>query len=97
ARARQPDDEDRIRARVPPGAAGGEELARADLDLLLGVGLDQLRAITALGALELIPQLVVAEGLGVFAAILERLAERKTQVIPIGEHGRRRRERGTHL
>ena len=65
--------------------------ARADLDLLTGIVLDDLRAILAFGALQSIAPLVVAEGLRIFALILQPLAEREAQVIPVDERGRRRR------
>src|SRR5262249_2310847 len=63
-RAGQADDENGIRGLMSPTGATGEEFGRTDPDLLPGVGLDQLRAIAALGPLELVALLVVAVRLG---------------------------------
>src|SRR6185437_978988 len=87
ARARQPDDEYRIRTRAAPALAGGEELSRAHPDLLAGVALDELRAVTALGTLQLVAELVGLEGCGELAPVLQPLAERKAQVIAVVECG----------
>ena len=64
ARARQADDENRIRIRRAPAARAWRRTPRADLDLLPCVGLDDLGAIAAFGALQRIALLVVAERLG---------------------------------
>ncbi len=96
ARARQPDDENRVGARIPVAGAGGEELARADLDLVFGVALDELGAVAAFGALERIAEPVLLEGRGELARIFQRLAERKVQVVAIDEPGGRGRDRTAH-
>src|SRR6202011_5385267 len=96
ARARQPDDENRIVPRGPGARARGEELVRADLDLLPRVALDDLWPVAALGALQRVAALVVAPGLGVLAAILVGLAERETQVIAIDRRRPGRRLLGAH-
>src|SRR6185369_5888735 len=96
ARARQADDEDRIRALVSPALPGCEELGCTDPDLLVRVLLDELRAITAFGTLELITLPVVAERLAKVALIFERLTDGETQVIAIDERGGWRRHRVLH-
>src|SRR6516162_2432430 len=61
ARARKPDDEDGLAARMAPTRAAGEELRGTDPDLLLRVAFDQLGPVAAFGALELVTQPVVVE------------------------------------
>src|SRR5437764_11083380 len=91
ASPRQPDDEDRVRplaAEAPPGC---EEFTGANLLLQARIALDQFGLVAALALLECIAALVVAEGLGVLAAILECLAEREAEVIAVHETRRRGR------
>jgi hypothetical protein len=73
-----------------PAVARREEIARADLDLQ-AVLRSMARPIAAFGSLQRIAALVVFEGFGVLAAVLERLAEREAQVIAIDERVPRRR------
>src|SRR5207302_8778372 len=83
--ARQPDDEDRIRPLAAAARAGGEEFAGAEARLQAETPLHGAEIEAALGFLERVAPLVVAEGFLVFAAVLERLAERETEVVPIDE------------
>ncbi len=64
-----------------------EELARAELDLPFDRALERLRPIAALVLLERIAPGVELEGLGILATILERLAERKAEVVAVDERG----------
>src|SRR6185312_9052903 len=89
----QPDDEYRIRTRAAPALAGGEELSRAHPDLLAGVALDELRAVTALGTLQPLAErkaqviAVVERGAGSFlgAAHARQLLVGKTVGLEVGE------------
>src|SRR5437763_12333747 len=83
--ARQPDDEDRIRPLAPPACAGGEEFAGSEACLQAEIALHGAEIEAALGFLERVAALVVTEGFLVFAPVLERLAERETEVVPIDE------------
>src|SRR5206468_9732728 len=83
--ARQPDDEDRIRPLAAAARAGGEEFAGAEGCLQAEIPLHGAEIEAALGFLERVAPLVVAEGLLGFAAVLVRLAERETEVVPIDE------------
>ena len=96
ARARKPDDEDGVAARMTPPGAAGEELRGTDLDLLLRVAFDQLGLVAAFGALELVTQPVVMERVGKIALVFVRLAECEAQVVSVYETRRRRRHRGLH-
>jgi hypothetical protein len=62
----------------------GEELRRAHRLLQPCIALGESRPVAALGLLQRIAPLVVSEGCGVLRAVLERLAERKAQVVAIG-------------
>ena len=68
-----------------PQSVRREELAAADLDLLAGVVLDDLRPVAALGALQGIAALVATPRFGVLAAIFMGLAEREAQMIAIDD------------
>src|ERR1700716_261988 len=96
ARARQTQDENRIFLLDAGAVSRGEELVRADVDLLPRVVLDDLGPVAALGALLCIAPRVVAPGLCVLAPILVGLAECETQMIAIAQRGAGRRLCGTH-
>src|SRR5579862_6910474 len=83
--SRQADDEDRLVTRASDPASCGKEFRGADGLLKVRVALDVLGPVAALGLLQRIAALVVFEGLLVRATVLQRLSERKTQVITIGE------------
>src|SRR5580693_2725999 len=61
----------------------GEELRRAHFDLPARVDLRDFRPVPALCELQGVAPLVIVPGLRVFAAILERLAQRETQMVSI--------------
>src|SRR5207237_4068856 len=82
---RQPDDQARIRPRAPPDCAGGEEFAGPEACLQAEIALHGAEIEAALGFLERVAALVVAERFLVFAPVLECLAERETEVVPIDE------------
>ncbi len=90
AGTRQADDEDRRARIIAVATPGGEKLRGAGLDQQPGVVLDAGGLVAAFGLFQRIAALVVGEGFGVFATILERLAERKAQVIAVGEGDARR-------
>src|SRR6267378_7334221 len=89
AGAREPQNEDRFAAGRAVAVALAEKLARTDPLLVRGVLLQKLRPIAALGALERVAALVVAEGHLVGPAVLVRLAEREAQVVAVDQRGRR--------
>src|SRR6202044_78031 len=86
---RQAQDEDRVRARIAPSRARLKEGWRADPDLFAGVGLKHLRRIAAGRPFQRVAALIVSPGVGWLASILERLAQRKTQMPAVLEIGRR--------
>src|SRR5207253_7574786 len=73
----------------------GEQLRGTDFDLQASVELEDFRSIAALGAFEGVTACVVLEGLLILLLVLERLTERKAQMVSI-DHGRRCRFRLTH-
>ena len=87
-----PDDENgRRRSGAPDALPRGEELPRAHRRLQAGVALQRLGPVAAFGFLQRVAALVKSEGLRVLAPVLERLAERETQMIPVGRLNVRRR------
>src|SRR5437588_9232895 len=70
---------------------------RAKRRLRTQAPLQNVRVIPACALLEGVAALVIAEGLLVVGAILQRLAQRKTQVVSIRERGRRGCLLQTHL
>src|SRR5947207_15236856 len=81
ARARQPENQDRLAACGAVTGALAKKLGRAHPLLACGVLFHQLRAVATRGALERVTALVVAEGPRVVRAVLVRLAERKAQMV----------------
>jgi hypothetical protein len=55
-------------------------LLGAHLDLVAGVGFDDLRLVAAFTALELVAALVKSPGFRIFAWVLEGLAEREAEM-----------------
>ena len=88
---RQADDENRIAAFRSPTGATFEKRARADFDLPVRVRFDDLRAILAFRALERVAAIVIGPGLRGVAAIFERLAQCKTEMIAVRQRCRRRK------
>src|SRR5215472_13861394 len=86
-RARQADDEDRIRRRRAAAGVTGEELRRAHCLLQPRILLVRLGAVTAGIAAQRVATLVEAEGLRVLAGVLEGLAEREAQVVAVDDGG----------
>ena len=87
AGARQPDDEDRIGARAAIALARGEEFARANLALAHEAALERAGIIMAVTLFQRVAALIMTEGLGEFAAILERLAQREAQMVAVDDRG----------
>src|SRR5215472_14534020 len=85
ARARQPDDENRLVAGDAESLALAEELLRADFLLIRRIPLDRFGLVAAFGALECVAALVAAPRCGVITTILVGLAERETQVIAVDD------------
>ncbi len=83
-------------AGCPPAPSAREELRRAHFYLLLRIAFNEFRVVLALGALELIAELVEPERLGELLLVLERLADRETQVITIDEWSGWRCQRALH-
>ena len=63
ARARQAEDEDRIGRGSPQALRAAKNSARADLDLLARVGLDDLGPVAAVGALQRVAARIIVPGL----------------------------------
>src|ERR1700676_2381642 len=94
--ARQSQDENWSRALGANALAAREELCCAQVDLLSRIGFEDLGPVATFGSLERVAPLVIAPRLLKLAAVLERLAERKAQVIAIDQRRRRRRFVGAH-
>ncbi len=74
----------------------GESFTGTDFDLQACVEFEDFRSVAAFGAFECVAACVVLEGLCILLPVLERLAERKAQMIAVNHRGRRRGLRGTH-
>src|ERR1700722_102161 len=96
AGAWQPQYENWIGARRTHTLAVREEFARANLDLPVGVGFDDLRVVADFGPLELVTLFVIAPGFRILAPILEGLAEREAQMIAVNPRSARRGFCGAH-
>ena len=97
ARARQAENEDRVRRSIAGAGLCGEEVRRADLLLGSELGLHALGGVARLGALEPIALLIEGKAFGDLAAVFQRLAEGEAEMHPVVQPDLGRGDAGFHL
>src|ERR1700684_3767408 len=97
SRARQSNNENRIRVRRPNTHALRDELLRANVDLLARADFGNLRTVAAFGALECVATLVELPGFRVVVQVFVCFAKRKTEMGAVNGVSRRCGHFGSHV